>query len=72
MILLMNCVYRDVEIGDTVYKDVSLSSWRCWEKFFRWLYEQGAEMSIFQGGQAARVESCIKSSHSAAEGAKDE
>ena len=56
MFIVMYGLYRDVEVGDTMYKEVSLSSWRCWCKFFQWAFEQGlGTPSLFQDGWAIEV-----------------
>lgn len=56
MIIAMFGLNRDLEVGETRYENISLVSWRCWCKFFRWLYEQNdATLSLFQDGWAAEI-----------------
>jgi len=58
MIIVMYGTYHDIEVGDTMYKEVSQDSWHCWLKFFRWAFERGfGAPSLFQDGWAVAFES---------------
>lgn len=56
MIIAMFGLYHDLEVGETRYEQISQASWKCWCKFFSWLFAEGiAVPSLFQDGWAVSL-----------------
>lgn len=55
-IILMDALYRDIEVGENRYEGVSRTTWACYLKLFRWLFEEGlGTPQVYQTGWAISV-----------------